>query len=362
MFGLINANARLYSPYLGRFVSPDPLLNSEGGPLDYNPYVYARNNPYKYIDRNGEFPWLIVAFAAFTTAGGVANVVSNWSDIHSVLEGAGYFFLGAGVTGAAIAGAAVLGTAAAYAAPYIAGVLGVAAESAVALGTAYAAAGAVYYVYEGCLNSAVYGTPFEFSWNGLAKSMLTWGIPAGTAGYWLAKAKGLDGWTGLEKSSNVMATHRRPLMKNPDAMAAMSKADKKVPEYASSEVSITEETTYELPGGSYVNSSNIAERNATMVTRDFTGYSDRIVPRDGHHDFPFMFDKEIIQHGTIRSTDVNTGFVYPGFRNGKPGYYNITISNQDRVIFHREFRPFEERFKLYVKDGNGNKHHFFFPE
>lgn len=59
MFGLINANARLYSPYLGRFVSPDPLLNSEGGPLDYNPYIYARNNPYKYIDRNGEFPFLL---------------------------------------------------------------------------------------------------------------------------------------------------------------------------------------------------------------------------------------------------------------------------------------------------------------
>ena len=52
---MINANARLYSPYLGRFVSPDPLLNSEGSAWDYNPYVYANNNPFKYIDRNGEF-------------------------------------------------------------------------------------------------------------------------------------------------------------------------------------------------------------------------------------------------------------------------------------------------------------------
>lgn len=59
MFGLINANARLYSPYLGRFISPDPLLNSEGGPLGYNPYVYANNNSFKYIDRNGEFVWFI---------------------------------------------------------------------------------------------------------------------------------------------------------------------------------------------------------------------------------------------------------------------------------------------------------------
>ncbi len=65
MFGLLNANARLYSPYLGRFVSPDPLLNSEGGPLDYNPYIYARNNPYKYIDRNGEFCGLVAFFLDF---------------------------------------------------------------------------------------------------------------------------------------------------------------------------------------------------------------------------------------------------------------------------------------------------------
>ena len=83
MFGLLNANARLYSPYLGRFVSPDPLLNSEGGALDYNPYIYARNNPYKYIDRNGEFFWL-AAIGATALAGGVtysisAAITGNWN-------------------------------------------------------------------------------------------------------------------------------------------------------------------------------------------------------------------------------------------------------------------------------------------
>ena len=65
MFGLINANARLYSPYLGRFVSPDPLLNSEGSAWDYNPYVYANNNPFKYIDRNGECCGLVAALLDF---------------------------------------------------------------------------------------------------------------------------------------------------------------------------------------------------------------------------------------------------------------------------------------------------------
>ena len=83
MFGLLNANARLYSPYLGRFISPDPLLNSEGGPLDYNPYIYARNNPYRYIDRNGEFFWLVAIGAAALVGGATysisAAITGNWN-------------------------------------------------------------------------------------------------------------------------------------------------------------------------------------------------------------------------------------------------------------------------------------------
>ena len=74
MFGLINANARLYSPYLGRFVSPDPLLNSEGGPLLYNPYVYANNNPFKYIDRGGEEPVTLTAILIGAAIGGASKV------------------------------------------------------------------------------------------------------------------------------------------------------------------------------------------------------------------------------------------------------------------------------------------------
>ena len=109
MFGLINANARLYSPYLGRFVSPDPLLNSEGGPLDYNPYIYARNNPYKYIDRNGEFWWLapILISAAInaTTYSITAAISGNWN--------VGDFFKSMGmgaVTGTLGVGTSLLGT------------------------------------------------------------------------------------------------------------------------------------------------------------------------------------------------------------------------------------------------------------
>ena len=92
MFGLLNANARLYNPYLGRFISPDPLLNNEGSPLDYNPYIYARNNPYKYIDRNGEF-WGLVAFAAIW--GGFGNVFANFDNIDNAGSFFSYFGVGA---------------------------------------------------------------------------------------------------------------------------------------------------------------------------------------------------------------------------------------------------------------------------
>ena len=83
MFGLLNANARLYSPYLGRFVSPDPLLNEDGSPLDFNPYVYARNNPYRYIDRNGEFWWLAPVFIGAAMNAAIysisAAITGNWN-------------------------------------------------------------------------------------------------------------------------------------------------------------------------------------------------------------------------------------------------------------------------------------------
>ena len=107
-------NARLYNPYLGRFISPDPLLNSEGGPLDYNPYIYARNNPYKYIDRNGEIWWLIPAMIC-----GFGLAAANFDHIDNIFEFVGNFSLGfvANVTatglsigvGAIVGGAATAG-------------------------------------------------------------------------------------------------------------------------------------------------------------------------------------------------------------------------------------------------------------
>jgi len=55
MFGLINMNARLYDPALGRFLSPDPYVQAPGFSQSFNRYSYCVNNPLKYTDPDGEF-------------------------------------------------------------------------------------------------------------------------------------------------------------------------------------------------------------------------------------------------------------------------------------------------------------------
>ncbi len=51
--GLIYMGARYYDPYLGRFISPDSLVQQRNDPQSYNRYAYARNNPLRYTDESG---------------------------------------------------------------------------------------------------------------------------------------------------------------------------------------------------------------------------------------------------------------------------------------------------------------------
>jgi RHS repeat-associated protein len=53
-FGLINMNARLYDPLLGRFLAPDAQVSSPEMSNAYNRYIYAYNNPLMYVDLDGE--------------------------------------------------------------------------------------------------------------------------------------------------------------------------------------------------------------------------------------------------------------------------------------------------------------------
>ena len=64
VLNLINMNGRMYDPQLGRFLSPDPFIQSPTNPQNFNRYSYCLNNPLKYTDPDGE-SWLIAGIVAF---------------------------------------------------------------------------------------------------------------------------------------------------------------------------------------------------------------------------------------------------------------------------------------------------------
>ena len=46
-FGLIDMQARLYDPHLGRFLAPDPYVQAPSMSMNFNRYAYCMNNPLK---------------------------------------------------------------------------------------------------------------------------------------------------------------------------------------------------------------------------------------------------------------------------------------------------------------------------
>ncbi len=59
--GLINMNARLYDPVIGRFISADSVVPEPGMGMAYNRYMYVVGNPLKYSDPTGHWWHFVVA-------------------------------------------------------------------------------------------------------------------------------------------------------------------------------------------------------------------------------------------------------------------------------------------------------------
>ncbi|MES9851977.1 MAG: RHS repeat-associated core domain-containing protein [Candidatus Thiodiazotropha sp. L084R] len=57
--GLTYFGARHYDPVVGRFMGIDPVGVNPGNVHSFNRYAYANNNPYKYVDPDGNLPFLI---------------------------------------------------------------------------------------------------------------------------------------------------------------------------------------------------------------------------------------------------------------------------------------------------------------
>jgi len=60
--GLSYMGARYYDPLLGRFMGPDPRGFDPNNVHSFNRYAYANNNPYKFVDPDGNSPVHVAAF------------------------------------------------------------------------------------------------------------------------------------------------------------------------------------------------------------------------------------------------------------------------------------------------------------
>ncbi|MHC1725319.1 MAG: RHS repeat-associated core domain-containing protein [Syntrophobacteraceae bacterium] len=69
--GLYYYGARYYDPEIGRFISPDSIVQAPGDPQTLNRYSYCRNNPLMYTDLSGHWFFAIIlgAFIGASMAG-----------------------------------------------------------------------------------------------------------------------------------------------------------------------------------------------------------------------------------------------------------------------------------------------------
>ena len=199
-FGLINMNARLYDPALGRFLSPDPYVQAPDFTQNFNRYSYCLNNPLIYVDKDGEFWNLIIG----GLIGGIANLISNWDNIKgNFWKGLGYFGIGAGVGVLSAAGGA-----------WLAGVtkaVGFGAGALIGAGTGAFTGGATSILLNGGNNLLNNGSFFD-NWksnlvSGVIGGTISGAIGGGIRGYKYAKELGANPWTGEkyinEKSYNA---------------------------------------------------------------------------------------------------------------------------------------------------------------
>ena len=98
-FDLINMNGRLYDPWLGRFLQPDPFVQAPEYSQNFNRYSYAWNNPLKYTDPDGE--WVNLVLGA--VVGGISGYIAGDMAGATGWDLVAYIGVGA-VAGAATAG------------------------------------------------------------------------------------------------------------------------------------------------------------------------------------------------------------------------------------------------------------------
>jgi RHS repeat-associated protein len=130
--GIIHMNGRIYDPYIGRFMSADPIIQDPYELQSHNRYSYVMNNPLFYTDPSGYSAWnrfrdnvlkpvVVIAVTYHTgnvfgtsiwgvigsgAAGGATSALLNGGNFKQVLQGAAV----GGLSSALFFGAGKIGT------------------------------------------------------------------------------------------------------------------------------------------------------------------------------------------------------------------------------------------------------------
>lgn len=327
-FGLINMNGRLYDPILGRFLSPDNYVQMPDFSQSFNRYSYCLNNPLKYTDPSGEIVWWVAAIVV----GGTLNAAFNADNINNFGDFFKFFAVGTaaglagGYVGNLVSGAIATGG---FCGGFLVG------------GASGAAGGLILGGGNSWLSHGSFGDILSNAFLGAALGGLTGGLIGGVTSGIKASKQNCKFLTGKPKMLSPQVNI------NTEQMEAVAP---KLPHKQNPVIQIQSNGhNYELnPDFKITHDNYIPESKGSIINRpSIEGYANRDWSKDIYHNFPRDLDNTIVNQGIYISNQGKSGFVYPGYVDGKMGYYNI-IMDEYNIVRHRMFYPMNKVHQIWV--------------
>lgn len=193
--------------------------------------------------------------------------------------------------------------------------------------------------FDGFLESAITGAVI---------GGVTGAVIGGVVGGYQAYKQGNNIWTG--KSNSI----------SPQIELDYEKMDELAPKISDSQESSFRQFSFEENGHSYElnpdfkvsNGTHLSDSRSISLNRPkIHGYANRQWSHEKYHAFPRSMDKTIVEDGISFTHNGNTGFVYPGYVDGKMGYFNITV-DANFIIKHRMFYPLNKVQQIWVGTPN----------